>query len=386
MYKHELYKIYSKKSIYVVLLLTILTIMYASNHSADMVMKDPIYEELHETWGGPITDEKVIAASEIMVEADSRAPGDPSAISSEERHASNVHFFVASAGQNAEALNEHKIRLHTNLEKMESSTYDYKEMSKELSMLEDLGEPNGFYLIRAWRGMLTLIDPFFGTLFLSALILIGLTPIFSEEFTQRTAGLIAATKHGKKRIVTAKIMAGTTYVLSIFMVLHFINFLIQSNIHGGFEGWDAPIQSFIDGSTYSTIYQYSPYNWDVLKLYVMTLSIQLFAAVAFSILVLFISSMIKNTMIAFFLSGSILVGPFILSQLGLERLGLFSFIKSFSYLELFKVQELFDAFKAYNVFGNPVLYPVLILVIYIILSIGILLFTYYGISKQQIHE
>ena len=92
-------------------------------------------------------------------------------------------------------------------------------------------------------------------------------------------------------------------------------------------------------------------------------------------------------MIVFFTSGALITLPALFNTLGLpERFKLFQLIRDFSYLELLRADGLINRFKAYNLFGNPVLYPVLVIAVFTLITIGILALTYYSISKQEINE
>lgn len=391
MVKHELYKILSRKSIYVLLILILAMMTYAAFAMSfgDYTMKYPIFDELAETWGGPVTEEKVANAREIMRTDDEEATNNPSPTTQtvDESRESYVHFLTIVAGMYSDELVTEKERLQSEMEKHDSNTYKYRVADKKLTMLEELGQPYGYYVIQAWRGMHILIEPTFSSMFLIILVLIGLTPVFSEEHTQRTAGLIAATKHGKSKIVTAKILASLTYIFGIFLILNIANTFIQWFFHGGFAGWDVPVQSFFDYYMSHNVYQYSPFNWVVWQTYAVTLGIQLFAAVIVALLVLFLSSRIKNTMMGFFIGGSILIAPALFTSLGLtERYRLFKIIKDFSYLELLRADGLINQFKAYNLFGQPILYSTVILILFTILSAAIVALTYYGVSKQEINE
>lgn len=353
------------------------------------LMKYPIFDELEETLGGPITAEKVAEARERMRLDDEKGSDEPlpnKPIDDDHRE-SYVHFLTVVAGMEADELVEEKERLQRDLDRYDSDTYAYRVADKKLTMLEELGQPYGYYVIQAWRGMHILIEPAFSSMFLIVLVLIGLVPVFSEEHTQRTAGLIAATKHGKFKVVTAKIMASLTYILGIFLILNIANAMIQGVFNGGFAGWDAPTQSFFDYEMSHKVYQYSPFNWVIWKTYAVTLGIQLFGSSMIAILILFISSRIKNTMMGFFIGGAILTAPALFTALGLpERFKLFQWIKDFSYLELLRADGLINQFKVYSLFGQPVLYPILILSLFLMISIVIILLTYYGISKQEINE
>lgn len=383
MYRHELYKIFNRKSIYVVLVFVILMMVYSNNHQ-DMVMKEEVYEDLYEKWGGTITDEKVNAVRDKMREAEEKAAKGPSSLTSDKMAESNVHFLVASAGLHSQTLQERKETLGKTLDSINEQSYKYKEVEKELSMLEKLGEPFGFYVIQAWRGMFDLIEPFFGVIFLSTLILIGVTPVFAQEYSTRTAGLILATKHGKKRIVTAKTMAALTYVFVVFTLLHLVNLFLQWNTHGGFKGWDAPMQNLLGGMVSNPTHAQSPFAWDIWQFYAITLTVQFLACVALAILVLFISTIVKNVMITFFISGVIIGMPFLFRQLGLEQ-GIFNYINTFSHLEFIRVERLFQEFNGYNVFGFPVLYPLLLLLVFAFITSTIMLLTYYRFARQKVN-
>ncbi len=394
MFRHELYKILSRKSIYILLTLIIMTMIFAAStmsHGAT-TMEHPIFEEMEEVLGGPITTEKVELAREKMRESDEKGskeggPSDMIDLNSEEYYKDTIHFLTVISGMQSDELIEEKETLKREITKHDSGTYAYKLADKKVEMLEEIGQPYGYYVIQAWRGLHILIEPLFGTLFIIVLVLIGLSPIFSEEHTQRTASLIAATKHGKRKVITAKVLASLSYIVGIFIILNAANLLIQWYYHGGFAGGNVPIQSFMDYYMNESLYQYSPFNWTVWQGVAITLGIQLFGAASISVLVLFISSRIKNTMIVFFTSGALITLPALFNTLGLpERFKLFQLIRDFSYLELLRADGLINRFKAYNLFGNPVLYPVLVIAVFTLITIGILALTYYSISKQEINE
>lgn len=382
MYKQECYKIFSRKSIYIVFFIVILTMIYANKLPSEMTMKEEIYEGLYDTWGGPVTEEKVISAREKMVQEDN---GDSSITSFEDRAASYVHFLVAAAGMNAEYLNERIGSLQEQLRSLNSNSYDYREASKELKMLYQIGEPHGFYLIRAWRDMFDLIEPTAGVIFLSVLLLLGLTPVFADEYTKRTVGLILATKHGKRKIVSAKILASITYVSTVLLSLHLVNLVLQWNKYGGFQGWDIPIQGL--SSSYESLsmrgFELSPYALEVWQLYFITIVLQLLACVAVGILILFVSVISRNSMMAFFISAAILGIPFMINQIGFDR-GVLSYVAHFNYAELVKVAGLFEEFIAYNVFGFPILYPVLLFLIFGIITVILLFLTLNRFTNQHI--
>src|SRR5690625_7950346 len=105
MYKHECYKIFSRKSLYVVFFLVVLIMIYANSLPNSMTMKEDIYEDLLETWGGSITEEKIAIAREQMRKSDS---GESTTYTAEDRATGLVHNLYVVASMNIESLNEQK--------------------------------------------------------------------------------------------------------------------------------------------------------------------------------------------------------------------------------------------------------------------------------------
>ena len=374
MYKHELYKIFTKKSLYLMFFLLVLLLVYANRAPMlDWVMKDEVYDELYQTYGGPVTEELEAEVREQMRKSDA---GEVSV----DQATGQVQFLVASSGLNLEHLEERKELLDSRIETLDHTTYQYLETTKELEMLEELGNPYGFYLIQAWTGMMDLIEPFFSVVLIAIMILLGLSPVFAEDHSQKTIGLVLATKHGKKSLVTSKLLASITYIGVVFISLHFANFLIQFNGYGGLHGWDAPMQSLV---TYPTDYSMSPFDLEVWQFYAVVLTVQFLGSLALGILVLALSHLTRNMLMTFFVSGSILGLPFVLRQIGFDR-GFFKTFNLFSYLEFLRVERLFDQFRAFNFFGQPVLYPTYLIGAFGLLTLLLVVVLYYRSNHQQV--
>ncbi|WP_169824036.1 hypothetical protein [Anaerobacillus alkalidiazotrophicus] len=152
---------------------------------------------------------------------------------------------------------------------------------------------------------------------------------------------------------------------------------------GGAAGWDAPIQGISSGlDSFSFIsYDRSPYSFEVWQFFLIILGLQLLACIAAGILVSLLSFLTKNTMLAFFISGVVMAVPVLLQQLGVTR-GILGYVANFSYTELMQVSSMFTYFRAYNVFGIPLLYPTLIFTVFAIVS-GVLVFLIYQLFRKQ---
>ncbi|MFA9560449.1 hypothetical protein ACERII_24420 [Evansella sp. AB-rgal1] len=382
MYKQECYKIFSKKSIYFVFAIIVLLLVYVNSLPLDMTMKEEFFEELEQTWGGPVTEEMVSIAKEAMHASDA---GEVSKNTFESRATDYVQFLVVGASMRKDEQSERIQIRKEQLEQFSSGTYEYREALKERNMLGELEEAHGFYLIRSWRGMFELIEPVTSLLLLSTLIFIGVTPVFAEEYTKRTTDLILATKHGKRKLVSAKIMAVVTYIAIVFLSLQLVNILLKLWKFGGVAGWDAPIQGISAGFDSHSFVSYdgSPYSFEVWQFFLITLGLHLLACLAVGSLVLFLSFLTKNTMLAFFISGVVIAVPVLLQQLGITR-GILEYVVNFSYTELMQVSSMFTQFRAYNIFGFPVLYPSLIFSVFAVIT-GVMIFLIYKLfGKQQV--
>lgn len=385
MFKHECYKIFTRKSIYIVLFLVILAMIYANSLPNEGTMKEDIYEDLYETWGGPITEEKVSFAREQMRKSDA---GENSALTREDRATDLVHSLYSVASGNNESLNERKGMLQDKMDTLNVKSYTYKVVSKELGMLKKLGEPYAFYLTGGWRDMFSFIEPATTAIFLSILILLGVTPVFANEYTNRTAGLILATKHGKRKIVSAKILAVLTYIAVVLILLHFVNGILQLTKYGGLQGWNTPIQNLSNwlDSLSMISFDQSPYAFEIWQLYVLTFGLQFIACIAVAILVILISIVFKNTMQTLLICSAVIGVPFMLAQFTIDKgiKGILSHITSFNYGEFMKVTGLFKEFKVYNVFGYPVSYPYLLIAIFAIITTIFMILIYNRYRHTQI--
>ncbi|GAF14713.1 hypothetical protein JCM19046_848 [Bacillus sp. JCM 19046] len=381
MIRHELYKILSRKSLWLVMggCLALFIFFDPRSSGSNETLADPVYESLYADWGGAVTPDKVDAAREAMRASDA---GD-SSLSMEE---GSVQYVVAVAGNSAAELVERKEALAQSLEREPTGTYAHRESKKELDMLNALENPYGFYLVNGWNSVFALIEPFFSVLLLAIMILLGVTPVFADEYTKRTAGLILATKHGRRKVVTAKVLASLMYTATIFSLFHVANFVLQLFIVGSFSGGDAPMQS-LPSYLYAFSFDHllAPYDWTIWQYFLVTMAVQLVACLCFTILVVFLSMLLKQTLFTFFLAGGLLAFPFLLRQFGMDE-GFFAYLNSFSYLEFIRVERLFQAYEAYNLFGYPVLYPIMLVVIFTFISGFLIYGSFLYFRHHQVHR
>jgi ABC-type transport system involved in multi-copper enzyme maturation permease subunit len=213
----------------------------------------------------------------------------------------------------------------------------------------------------------------YGFIMYGAMILIGLSSVFSEEYSIGTDNFLLTAKRGRRELVTAKLFASMLYCVAVEGILFTIN-VVSNLILRGIKGLSYPMQSI---PMYS-----APFHLSVLQYIWVALFIQIFAGIVFGLLVLLISSISRVALVTFFISTGILVLPEFISKLIRENWA--QAIMNFSYTGLMQVSRLFQSFIAYNFFGYPVLYPILIISIAILVSIPVIWLTYRVYCRHQI--
>ncbi|OIJ21293.1 hypothetical protein BKP45_00475 [Anaerobacillus alkalidiazotrophicus] len=382
MYKHECYKIFTRKSIYFAFLLFVLFILLPGG-SNDIIQTEE-YQALYEEWRGPLTTEEIQLANKKRSELEEQMyqeveeSGDFEGAfphSMADRASSYVYSSVVWTGGYIDSFEARKENLLEKAMSSSGSAYEAEIVAKELRMIQKLDQPFGFYNTTVWSSTVDFVNTL-GFIILTVLIVLGLSPVFADEHSHKTAPLIVSTKHGKGKVATAKILASFTYIASLFVVLHIINVVLEWSKFGAFVDGTVSLQNLY-------LFIQSPFGLTIWQYYGVALGIQFFASLVIGLLVLFLSIITRNAMLTFFVSGAIIGTPFMLRQLGLEQ-QFIQYIIQFSYAELMRVKGLFDQFVAFDVFGQPVLYPYLLLSIFLLVAAVNVLLIFRMYKNQQI--
>lgn len=211
-----------------------------------------------------------------------------------------------------------------------------------------------------------------GLVIFGAMIAMGLSPVFSEEYAIGSDSLLMTTKRGRRQLVTAKLLASVLYVLTMEVLLVAVNLICNVSMFNH-HGFDYPLQSI----GYS-----APFHLTIGAYIVVAVVIQLLGGIAFSMVTLLLSSWNRSSLVAFFIAAGILAVPELVSKIG--QAGWTQTVMDFSYTGLIQVSRLFQGFIAYNVFGYPVLYPILVIGLAILVSIPIVWLTYRVYCSHQI--
>jgi hypothetical protein len=345
--KHELYKIFSRKGIYIVA--SIFIVLYFVGVSAVISGKAQIDDETYKPYFGATTIEKVEMAEKALIELENRLEIDDES----KRKQRNFLNAVVNAGRSEEVKKRELDSLQSEIRQMESDgeqgyVYKQKVLEYELSKKQ---APFGVYNNYAWEEIVDFFNTY-GFVLLTVMLLFGLAPVFSDEYAAGMDAMILSTRHGRRKVVTAKIIASCMYIIGFALLFALLNVTMNFNAFGA-TGGDSPL---LDISKYAL----TPYDFTVAEYVSYQVIMQILAAIAFGLLLIWISSVSKSVAVPIFAGGVILAAPLLLEAI-ISPMGQPSIVLIFSYMMMMRVENLFMYFGTVNVFGYPILYPIIAL-------------------------
>lgn len=172
-----------------------------------------------------------------------------------------------------------------------------------------------------WKGM---VGSFSGVvaLILCAVLIVCISPVFSQEYDWKTDSVLCCTRYGKSRLISAKIRASFLFLSAVFAAFAAINFCLYGAAYG-LDGADCSIQS-------SVAYAGSGYSMTFLQLWLYSLIMGLVGLFCLAAVVLCISAASRGSMTSAICSMAAVLAPL-----------LFDFSDSYpalqKFLELFPV-------------------------------------------------
>ncbi|NFP68249.1 ABC transporter permease [Clostridium sporogenes] len=386
--KQELYKIFSKKHLFLILALMIL-LTYGPN--ALIAFKDvksdyrPINKVYNYTkpFEGKITKEKEEKIFSVFKSNKDKNKDDKMtgiyegiwcnyseqkrprfvAISDVLREA-DPPFYNEKLDNRTHDFKGYKLdELNKNLKELKKSgkenTYEYKNKSAANNMYKKLSEPKFFY-VESWQYISSFVnDTNFTIIFI--MLLLGISPIFSEEYKTKVSTIILSSKRGRSGCVRAKILAAIIYAILIAFICNLIGTIVVTKMYG-IEGLNAPMQSLFEFSC-------SPYNFTIVQFYLTLFFTSIIGAILFVLLILLISNITKSSMMTFFISGFIFVFPMLVEKfIGMANVWWKKPLISLSITQIFNATKIYDVFSTINIFGQPLIYPYFILIYSIVLG------------------
>lgn len=255
----------------------------------------------------------------------------------------------------------------------EYSYGNYSDAEKEywLQKAETVNTPFRWGSKNTWEIIWNEIGMLFYLFFVISLCI---APVFSGEYQNRTDALLLTTKHGRSKVISAKIMASFTFVFLYIALCSFVS-IGTCGVLLGFDGWNLPVQ------LWNTII---PYPMTVIKACVINLLVIFqisFFITAFSLL---LSTLSKSPMIVLAVDILLFFGTVFLPPS--KSSGLWNKILYLVPLNCSNLQNVLKTYNSYQ-FGNLIIsYLEMIFIVYIVLTVICLLCTGKGFQRHQVRD
>lgn len=213
--KHELYKIFTRKSVWIAAIFFILVSVFDIYATYDMKSQlfgnmNDFYRSTYQGKEGPVNSEMVTAARAD----EDKIFNDPSSFSSngyptiEAGRRSRFDEAVLDAEENQKKrisrLNEYRQAVETASQKYGKNSFEYRDATLHYNMVKQLVMP-GVYFNDPWDNIID-FPVTLGFLILVAMILLGVSPVFSDEYATGADALILSSKLGKRKWPALKLL------------------------------------------------------------------------------------------------------------------------------------------------------------------------------------
>lgn len=248
-------------------------------------------------------------------------------------------------------INALQSKIHEFEKQGQQNTFEYKKLCDSLQKLTALGEPE-FANILLWENLFTN----WGEHMMQFLLLIPLAfliaPVFAIERSSGMDHLILSARHGRRKIVTAKLLSVLITSTAIVMVYLIATFVFGFLPHASLHGWDAAIQSIPE-------YARSMFGLKIWQFAIVSALWLIFTSTVYSLIISFISSRMKSQMSAVGISLAILFINVGLAAMGDSVLQKIQPMIDFGLANVTLIKEVFGGYKVFNVFGMIISYPIM---------------------------
>lgn len=380
--KFELYKIFSKKSVRIILLLTILfgifnvvaESVYVKYQGVDHI--DDVYSIMKEYEGKTITEESGIKAENTINNLkEKKSRGEK--LTKKEIVYMNYLYDIMRPPYPAYIINnklytidEMKDEMNKLKNENKTGTYEYKNLNFIYEKVKNV-EESKFYFSHGW---LTTSDFKVIATLITTLIAVGLAAIFSDEYQSNSAQIMLSCKYGKNKMVLSKMITGLIFTATIFIIINVV-YMMGALLYD-FRGWDAPLELF-------KYYTNTPFDMRVIDFYITGLGISFIGAILYSLVTMLMSLLVKNNMISLLLSlGLYYIPAFFGNFIPMDSVG--RVFREMNLAEAIKVEGMFVNSSTYNILGTPVMYSTLLIsLVVVFIPIVIYLIKYFG-KKQTV--
>lgn len=353
-----------------------------------------VYEELAEANAGPVNPEQAALSTDAATAAKERYGDNAEAISHVTSgdpvlkfdvdyadFATNVDEYYNGASTDAASDPYGIAPLQNQIDSLaqsgDTSSFEYKAATQQLETETALGTPEFANtslwdnLFTNWGGYIVLILLFIPLAFIIA-------PVFSMEASTGMDNIVLSSKHGRGKIVTAKLASVVITAVAAALIYLVATFLFNFLAMGSFAGATAGLRSvvtFVRAPLGMAVWQYAfvAAGWLVLM------------SAVFGIVMAFISSKMKSQMATFGIGLAVLLSTMALGALGTNFTAMIQPLIDFGFANVFQSNDIFSTFSVYNILGMAVPYWAVALGVMAVLC-GIGIWAIYSFQKKRTAE
>jgi ABC-type transport system involved in multi-copper enzyme maturation permease subunit len=243
----------------------------------------------------------------------------------------------------------------------ETNSFEYRKTQNQLRIEQNLGEPQ-FANTVLWDNLFKNWGDFIMLFLLFVPLAFIIAPVFSVEASTGMDNLILSSRHGRQKIVTAKISAVVVTAACIIIAYLAATFIFGFLSVGTFEGGEAALRS-IPG------YVRAPFGFTNRQFALVSALWLIVSGIVYALIVAFISSRTGNLLVAFGISLIVLFLNVGLSALGTTISRMIQPVVDFGMANITLVGEVFSGYKVYNLFGTVVPYWFMIIMFMTLITV-----------------
>lgn len=207
------------------------------------------------------------------------------------------------------------------------------------------------------------------------LLVVVLSPMFSNEYSSKMDSLILSSKQGKSKLIKAKMIAGYSIAILSWLSIQIINIIIIFSVFG-INGWKAFMQNWYHNP--------SPYGFSYLTSYCIVSAISFVGLLFLTSMILFISSKSKSIYTALIISAGIIlmtkVNIHIFSGVATQN------ILMFLPTNILIAVNYFKTFETFYIFGKVIMAPYMVAVVASVLSVLLGASAYLSFKRHQVEN
>ncbi|MBZ9626344.1 ABC transporter permease [Clostridium sp. FP2] len=251
----------------------------------------------------------------------------------------------------------------------QKDSYLYSDTLKHVNMLKVVGEP-GYYNTKGWSGLFLFIADLPGIIFISIILLMVISPIFSNESRNNMQRIILSTKNGLRKIVSAKIIASLVFTIAWVTLFYVVMYLLYLIPYGALTHGNIPLNSLYD-------YTYTPYNWTVVQALGVIYLTTLLSACTLATVFCLISSFQKKNLTSIACALMFVIAPMCIRDAGTIANVLILFPSS-----IMSGKVLFNSYISFNIMNTPIMYPSLAIIVLLLTSLVAILLTFKSYRRK----